>query len=352
MSAINKTFNFNISNVVQSKEIAIIVAGKNYRYDFPRWDGDAETARSIAQIDKSLGESHFQQEDISIFTHAQLNRFHNAPKFSTMIRGKPSKEVLEFEISTLSKEIKKGDRLWIYLIGHGLPLSSEQSGLFLDGAKGERESILSPKDLKQCCDSIPVKIDINIVADCCFSGVYVPLTSSNTQVFCSSNSKELSYGNALGERFGTLFAEQYNLYTKGVCTSLLETHLKSLDPEDSPGYDSYSYTLSKMITRRLLNYTKTEEHLLNDLESPSQRLSKYDIVNLDGIVLECKYPGEETGRHSEILAKISKIVDSSLLIKKPPHWHYSNLLSANERFMKVATPEEIEALESVAKRMI
>ncbi|HSW86282.1 MAG TPA: hypothetical protein VLG49_02150 [Rhabdochlamydiaceae bacterium] len=319
------------SDKKQSNDFTLIIAGKNAR-PYGESYAHAETADTIEQIDNSLERASFNSKNISILTHAQVNLFAKEPKFSSLIKGKP--EIFHTELTELSKTAKKGDRLWIFLIGHGLPLSEKKLGLISDYSEKEKQ-VISPKDIRDSCRIVPEGIDINIIADCCHSGIFVPLTSKNTLVFCSSNAEKRSNTTFIGERYSTVFAEEYSKLAVDTTPSLLKAHLRSIDPEDKPGYDSYSYVLCNLIARRILTTSAID-------------LNGYGLAGYRYL------DGKEIDPQNKILTKVNKIIykEASKWKERPIYWYYSCLPTANERFTRIANPEETEALEMVAKRML
>lgn len=316
----------NFSDKKKSDDFALIIAGKNGRsYGFAH----DETAETIEQIDNSLERASFNSKNISILTHAPVNLFDNEPKFSTLIKGKP--EIYYSELTEMSKKIKKNDRLWIFLIGHGISLDYTNPGLISDYTE-KKVQVISPKDVNESCRLVSEGININIIADCCHSGMFVPLTNKNIVVLCSSNATKLSYTNLYSERYATKIAEAY-----AETPSLLKAHLRTIDPEDIPGYDSYSFVLCNLIARKIF-------------QTPA--------IDLDGDCL-AKYrslEGTAKDAQNNILTKVNKIIRkvASKWEERPSlgNWHYSYLPDASERFAQIADQKEIKILEPVVERML
>ena len=104
-----------------------------------------------------------------------------------MYRGAALLPLIEAEFHFLSEKITAQDRLIIIISSHG----HRKKGIILWNEYFSR-NFLSPDILKCLLDKFKEKPQINLFISSCYSGLYLPLTSRNVSVICTSSKRKLS----------------------------------------------------------------------------------------------------------------------------------------------------------------
>lgn len=97
-------------------------------------------------------------------------------------------ENLQGELERLTKCVKKNDRLWIVLSGHGrcyqgMQIWNEYFSL----------NVITPEYIQEKLGKFDASINISLFVSSCYSGQFLPLTTKNICVITSSNDSKVSY---------------------------------------------------------------------------------------------------------------------------------------------------------------
>lgn len=375
------------------REFALVIAGRN-KYPGPITAyAPLQHAKSLTRIHESLKEANFHSKDISILCHSSES--YSIPRNSNIkeeevellrplpIKGDPIFPNIHTAIQSLEQQAQKGDRVWIYLIGHGCPggfINNRrvEPGMWLEEKNRNPDpklpTVLTPEALKKELDQLPPSIPIRVVADCCYSGNFATMTDANKLVVASTLGQ--TYATLLttdvlsGERYATKFADNYRVsataeQTDALAKSLLGMHIQSTDPIHSTGFDSYSYMLGKALLNRLYKINPNSCQL--GIQTRAERLLPLQEASslLPPQIQSDTCPIDE--KQQESIVKIhticqEKLIDCHKNLAYDPsdirtrqllsQWNYSYLDKVSGLLPKIATPEEVKPVLSVAEVML
>ncbi len=103
-------------------------------------------------------------------------------------KGSATFENIDREFTSLSSVIKCGDKVIVYITGHGVAFF----GVNLWN-KWVTRHFLTPKFLKAQLDKLPSNISVQLCVSSCFAGCYQQLSSSRVSVFTTSSETSVSY---------------------------------------------------------------------------------------------------------------------------------------------------------------
>jgi hypothetical protein len=122
------------------------------------------------------------------------------------LKGGATLEAIDKTFTHLAQEVEPGDQLLIYLNGHGKLFH----GMILWNELITKH-ILTPNILMKNLKKLPDGIQVKLVVESCYSGIYQKLSSSNITVFTSANASKVSW------------------YTQGEANAELGIFLENLD---------------------------------------------------------------------------------------------------------------------------
>lgn len=230
----------------KKKNLALLVFGPFADCEKSKKRRLYEQARCTLLLYMGLRKCQFSKEHIRLIderppieTYTYYNKHSSVEveNYSRLPKERGGSSVLiENALAELETQAERGDVLWIFFLGHG-----GENGLYLKLPEAEQPSVLlSPSFFKERLNI--AGLHYNLVIDACYSGIFLPLTSSTTTVFTSAQSNDVSYSLRLGraERYAMQFVRSMVREPKH---SLFLHHIAALD-ENSPGcYESLSHFL-------------------------------------------------------------------------------------------------------------
>lgn len=99
------------------------------------------------------------------------------------LKGEATLIQFKSEMDHLSHSLKSGDRLWIYITGHGIMFR----GVVLWNEFRTKDYI-NPNFISEQLDKLPKGVSTTLVIDSCYSGAFLSLSSPTVTVLSSSNS--------------------------------------------------------------------------------------------------------------------------------------------------------------------
>ncbi len=164
-------------------------------------------------------------------------------------KGSATFENIDREFTSLSSVIKCGDKVIVYITGHGFPFF----GVRLWN-KWVTRHFLTPKFLKAQLDKLPSNISVQLTVHSCFAGCYQQLSSSRVSVFTTSSETRVA-------QYCVHHIDDYNLLSLsdwGAANLLISFSSQNILNGNYYAMDSLTYFLKNQLTKNSI-YFKTQK---------------------------------------------------------------------------------------------
>lgn len=268
--------------------------------------------------------------------------------------GKATKVDLKAKFTQLSKKMKSGDHLHLYLTGHG----SRVDGKVYFNLWGE---VISVEELRSYLKLLPAGVTKHIVGNFCFSGALMDLTSEpNTCVFSSVDEKTVMKALSTKDEYSEYFMDQltkgtayydshksaeFNDKRNGIGENSLEWYILKNAPEEKYACDKVEGgEINKLLRNSmsmLANKQKPYEFYLAYFNKYKEEIDKA-VKEFDSLT-----PAQQKAKRGYYTKLIEGMKQNLNLVQVNQKERYLRNMAREQEFIENATPDQMKKYLSI-----